>query len=129
MGTLRTYLTGFGLSLLLTSAAFGAVWAVLAEILIFSGRETAVLIVVGLAVIQLFVQLRFFLHIGQERQRRWNIIIFAFALLVVIILVVGTLWIMNNVSNGQMTIPTTQIIEKENMPNIQMPDMQLNTHE
>ncbi len=102
MGTLHTYLAGFGFSLMLTSTSFFVVWMAMTGTQALISREVAVLIAVGLAVVQLFVQLRFFLHMGQERHGRWNLIMFVFALVVVTILVVGTLWIMNNMQHGSM---------------------------
>ncbi len=63
-------------------------------------------LIVGLAIIavvQLFVQLFFFLHLGQESRPRWNLLGFGFAAIVVIIVVVGSLWIMNNLNYNMMT--------------------------
>lgn len=51
---------------------------------------------IGFAISQLLVQLIFFLHLGRESKPRWNILVFLFAALVVLIVVVGSLWIMNN---------------------------------
>jgi cytochrome o ubiquinol oxidase operon protein cyoD len=44
----------------------------------------------------LLVQLIFFLHLGRGSNVRWNILVLSFASLVVIIIVTGSLWIMNN---------------------------------
>ncbi len=88
MGTLRTYTFGFALSVVFTLAAF---WLV---------GNTPILIV--LAIMQLLVQLVLFLHVGQER-KLWNVAALVFAVLIVTILVGGTLWIMYNLSHGQMS--------------------------
>jgi cytochrome o ubiquinol oxidase operon protein cyoD len=53
-------------------------------------------IINGLAVVQLFVQLYFFLHMGDESKPRWNLMAFLFMLLVLVIVVFGSLWIMKN---------------------------------
>ena len=58
--------------------------------------------IIFLAVVQLVVQLVFFLHLGRERQPRWNLLAFAFMAIVLLILVLGSLWIMNNL-NYHMT--------------------------
>jgi len=55
-----------------------------------------------LAVIQMFVQLIFFLHLGKENKPRWNTLIFAFMLLVLLIVVLGTLWIMHSLDTRVM---------------------------
>ncbi len=89
-GSYFTYVVGFVMSLLLTLIAYLAV--------VNHMLSTPVLIatILGLAVIQLAVQLRLFLHLGQEAKPRWNLLAFAFMGLVVAILVLGSLWIMNN---------------------------------
>lgn len=47
-----------------------------------------------LAFVQAAVQLIFFLHVGQEKKPRWNLLFFGFMLLVVFLVVVCSLWIM-----------------------------------
>lgn len=92
----RTYTLGFILSILLTITPFLVVRYGSAE-----GRGL-LLTLVGFALLQLAVQLVFFLHLDRERGRRWNIIAFAFAALVVFIVVVGSLWIMRNLDYHMM---------------------------
>lgn len=103
MTRLTNYITGFLLSILLTFIAAGLVWQYSNsyEPLVGPGVMYAVLVV--LAVLQLLVQLYFFLHLGEEDKPRWSSMALWFALMVVAILVGGTLWIMNNLSHGQMT--------------------------
>ncbi len=91
-GTLRSYTTGFVLSLVLTLTAYLAVTN-----RVFSGRALAAAIV-GLAITQLLVQLVFFLHLTVESKPKWNLLAFLFMLVVLIILVGGTLWIMGNLN-------------------------------
>lgn len=47
-----------------------------------------------LACVQAAVQLIFFLHVGQEKKPRWNLLFFGFMLMVVLLVVVCSLWIM-----------------------------------
>ncbi len=89
-GSLVSYTIGFALSILFTLAAY---YVVVHNIF---ARRGAVAIIVGLAVAQLLVQLIFFLHLGKESKPRWNLMVFYFMLLVVGIVVVGSLWIMDN---------------------------------
>jgi cytochrome o ubiquinol oxidase operon protein cyoD len=96
-GSLTTYLVGFGASVILT---------LLAYFLVVSGALSGSLLVgalITLALVQLFVQLVFFLHLGRDSRPRWNILIFLFMAVVVLILVFGTLWIMNNLTYHTMT--------------------------
>jgi cytochrome o ubiquinol oxidase subunit IV len=95
-GTVLSYTVGFVLSVLLTLAAYMSVVNKL-----FVGR-TLIVFVVSLAVVQLLVQLLFFLHLGRETKPRWNLVIFLFMLLVVGIIVSGSLWIMYNLDYNMM---------------------------
>lgn len=89
---LRTYLTGYVLSVVLTLAAF---WAILAV-----GRENkSVLLLVGLlGVAQLAVQLKCFLNVTTQREGRDNLALILFSTLILLIIVVGTAWIMGNLA-------------------------------
>ncbi len=91
-GTVGTYLTGFILSLLLTLEAYILVaYHILSDQLLIVAVTTA-------AVVQLVVQLVFFLHLGSESKPRWKVLAFLFALMVLLIVVFGSLWIMNNLN-------------------------------
>lgn len=95
-GTVRSYIIGFILSIVLTIIPFMIVaqqW--------LTGSVLYLTIVV-LALLQLFVQLVFFLHLNLREEGRWNLLAFAFTAIVVIILVVGTLWIMYNLDYYMM---------------------------
>lgn len=89
-----SYIVGFFLSIVTTLIAYlfvvNDVWPM----------QTLVYVVMGLAIVQLVIQAVFFLHIG--RGSRWKIITFAFAILVVLIVVVGSIWIMNNLNYNMM---------------------------
>lgn len=90
-GTVRSYTIGFVLSLVLTLTAY-----ILVVNDVFSGWKL-VSVLAALAVAQLSVQLICFLHVGKESKPRWNLTVMAFALMVVLILVFGSLWIMKNI--------------------------------
>lgn len=97
--SLKNYTIGFVLSIALTLIAYFAVvnhwatgWALIAGI-------------ISLAVVQLVIQLVFFLHLGSETKPRWNLVIFLFMLMVLLIIVVGSLWIMNNLNYNMMMSP------------------------
>jgi cytochrome o ubiquinol oxidase subunit IV len=109
-GNLRSYSTGFILSLILTFAAY-----ILVVENVFSGWVLFSALV-GLAISQLLVQLIFFLHLGSESKPRWNLLVFLFMLLVLIILVFGSLWIMNNLNYHNMSpSDTNKYVEDEEL--------------
>lgn len=103
-GNILTYSIGFVLSIGLTLAAY---YAVVNEVFDRRGIIAAIVI---LAVAQLLVQLFFFLHLGKESRPRWNLIVFSFMLLVVGIVVIGSIWIMENLDYNMM--PSHQMDEK-----------------
>jgi cytochrome o ubiquinol oxidase operon protein cyoD len=106
-GSLKSYTWGFGLSIVFTLAAY----------LLAHGRTdggwSLIYLLAVLAIIQLFVQLVFFLHLGRESRPRWNLTVFGFAFMVVAILVFGSLWIMKNLSYGHQHLPSSQVIVKD----------------
>jgi cytochrome o ubiquinol oxidase subunit IV len=61
-------------------------------------HDKLVAVIIVLAVSQLFVQLLFFLHLSRESRPRWNLIVLLFAAMVLLIVVLGSLWIMNNLN-------------------------------
>lgn len=93
---MQSYTVGFVLSLILTLAAY---FTVVNDIL--SGR-TVVIVIAGLAVAQLLVQLVFFLHLHRESKPRLNLLVFSFMLMVVGIVVIGSLWIMENLNYNML---------------------------
>lgn len=95
-GSYRSYIIGFGLSLLLTIGAFSIVM----QQLMFGWMLVA--FITAFAVAQLLVQLVFFLHVGRGAGARWNIIALLFMIMVVFIIVVGSLWIMRNLDYNMM---------------------------
>ncbi|MFA6916103.1 MAG: cytochrome o ubiquinol oxidase subunit IV [Parachlamydiales bacterium] len=104
-GTLKDYIFGFVLSLLLTLTAF-----YLASEHVFEGWNL-VLAIIGLAVVQFIVQMIFFFHIGKEASPQWNLYSFLFMLLIMFILVIGTFWIMYHLNynmDENMKMPTQE---------------------
>ena len=116
---IATYLTGFVLALLLTLLAFGLVIVERGCSLgsidklrgIFPSGEVIVgemppwLIIGGvivLAILQISVHLRYFLHLSFGSPQNWNLQAILFALFIIIIMVGGTLWIMNDLKGHMM---------------------------
>lgn len=106
-GTLRSYSIGFGLSIILTLIPY--------YLIVNNSFSTKALfaVIMAFAVIQLLVQLLFFLHLGQEPKPRWNLIVFLFMLIVLVILVFGTLWIMNNLDYNMSHQNIDEYIQEE----------------
>ena len=95
-GSFSSYCKGFILSLALVLAAF-----FLAYFKLLSGLFLAIAVSI-LGFLQAAFQLVLFLNLTKEPKPRWNILVFLFMISVVLILVVGSLWIMNHLNYNMM---------------------------
>jgi cytochrome o ubiquinol oxidase operon protein cyoD len=94
--TLATYVTGYIFSVYLTVTAY---------LLVYNHSFSHIVLlsaIIALALIQFIVQIVFFLHLGRETRPRWKLAVLIMMIVVVLILVVGSLWIMQNL-NVRMT--------------------------
>lgn len=105
--SLRTYVTGYSLSIILTLSAY-----LMVTHHTFS-RWTLAITIGLLALIQFIVQLTFFLHLGQDVKPRFKIGVFLFMLLIVFVLIVGSLWIMHSL-NYRMNLSPQRITQYMN---------------
>lgn len=95
--TNKSYVVGYVLS---------AVWTLVAFLVVTSGRLSgiaAILTIAFLAVIQLITQLVFFMHLGRGRDGRLNIAVFVSMLAILILVLGGSLWIMQNLNDRTMS--------------------------
>jgi cytochrome o ubiquinol oxidase subunit IV len=93
--TAQSYALGFIFSVILTLTAYGLVASRLSHLL---SHAILIPLIVLLGIAQFGVQLFFFLHLGKKSTPRANTLMFLFALLIVSILVIGSLWIMYNLN-------------------------------
>jgi len=94
--SLRTYITGFAASILLTLAPYMLVTHHLAS------KSSLLVGVVAAAILQLIVQLGFFLHVDLKPNSRTNLLTFVFTGIIVVIIVFGSLWIMHDLNYFMM---------------------------
>lgn len=106
-GTIKAYCIGFFLSIFLTMASF-----LLVTYQLFSKWQLLIAIST-LATLQMIGQLIFFLHLGTERKPKWNLQLYLFMALVILILVFGSLWIMYNLSENVMPTHPSMLLNKE----------------
>lgn len=100
-GSLKSYVIGFILSLVLTGLSFGAVMSGIVP------RAMILSAIVVLAVAQLIAQLVFFLHLGTSPTQRNNTVIFLLTGLLIAIIVAGSLWVMHNANVNMMPMQMT----------------------
>lgn len=95
-GSLKSYITGFILSVILTTLAFGAV---MSEAL---SHGATVVTIFSAAILQILVHLYYFLHLNSSSEARWNILAMIFTVLIMALFVGGSIWIMHNLNIRMM---------------------------
>ncbi|MBB1200384.1 cytochrome o ubiquinol oxidase subunit IV [Enterobacteriaceae bacterium 89] len=95
-GSVKTYMTGFVLSIILTVIPFA---------MVMNGSLSHVALigtVLVTAVIQILVHLVCFLHMNSKSDEGWNLTAFVFTVLIIAIVVIGSIWIMWNLNYNMM---------------------------
>jgi cytochrome o ubiquinol oxidase operon protein cyoD len=96
VGETRGYVIGYAMALALTAAAFAAVrWQVATARVTFA-------VVLALALVQLVVHFRFFLHVSLRRSSRDNFWLVLFSGLIIALMVSGTLVVIFNLRQRMM---------------------------
>lgn len=89
-GSVKTYMTGFILSIILTVIPFWMVMTGAASPAVILGT------ILAMAVVQVLVHLVCFLHMNTSSEGRWNLLAFLFTVLIIVMLVGLAIWIMVN---------------------------------
>ncbi|MGG4035905.1 cytochrome o ubiquinol oxidase subunit IV [Paenibacillus cisolokensis] len=87
-GSLKSYVTGFVLSIILTIIPLVVV---MNDML---GRTATLVVILAAAVLQFVVQLFFFMHLKEGENAKWNIMTLIFGLIILLTIVAGSIWIM-----------------------------------
>ncbi len=95
-GTVKSYITGFLLSVILTAIPFALTMAHMMSV------ATLIPVLVGVGVVQILVHLYYFLHMNTSSSQVWNNAAFVFTVIVVGILVIGSLWVMFHLNSNMM---------------------------
>jgi cytochrome o ubiquinol oxidase operon protein cyoD len=96
-GSLRSYLIGFGLSVVLTAIPF---WLVMTGAL--GNSQATVLTIMALALVQIVVHMVFFLHMNASSEGGWMMMALIFTLTLVVIALTGSLWVMYHLNANMM---------------------------
>lgn len=112
-GTTWSYVIGFALSLLFTAIPYQMVVNQTAT------GTTLLATIIGIAVLQMIIQIVFFLHLGRGPKPLYNVIFFVFTVGTIILVVVGSIWIMNHLNyNMAPTDASKYLIEQEGIHEI-----------
>jgi cytochrome o ubiquinol oxidase operon protein cyoD len=93
---LRSYTIGFGLALVLTAIPFGIVATKAAT------PATTLAVIAVLALVQVLVHLRYFLHLNLASSPRENLLALCFAAILIVVMIGGSLWIMIDLHQRMM---------------------------
>ena len=96
-GSRRGYLTGFALAAILTIIPF---WLVLGHV--FASTQLTVILVLGLAAVQMVVHVVYFLHLDTRSENGWNMLAFIFTIVLVVIVLGASVWVMFNENANMM---------------------------
>lgn len=106
--TVKGYVTGFVLSVILTAIPF---WLVMAKV--FDDSSTTALVILGFAAVQIVVHMVFFLHLDAKAEAGWNMLALIFTAVLLIIMLAGSLWVMHHLKHNMMPASAEQM---RNMP-------------
>ena len=93
--TVKGYLTGFILSLILTAIPF---WIVMGNV--FDKSSTTAFVVLAFAAVQIVVHMIYFLHMNAKSEHGWTMLALIFTVVVVVITLSGSLWVMYHMNHN-----------------------------
>ena len=97
--SMKEYMTGFGLSVVLTLIPFGLVMGDVIE-----SRGITILLIIVFGILQMLVHMVYFLHLNTTSEGGWVIISTAFTVMLVAIVIVGSVWIMYHLDLNMMPV-------------------------
>ncbi|RAP73433.1 cytochrome o ubiquinol oxidase subunit IV [Paenibacillus montanisoli] len=87
-GSLKEYVIGFAISIILT------IIPILVAMKGWLEGTSAVVVLIGAAVLQFAVQLLFFMHLREEKGPRYNLMTLILGIVIAVTIVAGSIWIM-----------------------------------
>jgi cytochrome o ubiquinol oxidase operon protein cyoD len=105
-GSMKDYVIGFVLSVILTAIPF---WLVMNHVI--ESPATTGFVILGFAVVQMIVHMVYFLHMNGKSEGGWNMLALIFTVIIVVITLAGSLWVMYHMNKNMMP----------NMPHVMTP--------
>ncbi|MDM0012811.1 cytochrome o ubiquinol oxidase subunit IV [Variovorax sp. J22P168] len=96
-GTVKSYMTGFILSVILTAIPF---WLVMGNV--FDKSSTTALVILAFAAVQIVVHMIYFLHMNARSENGWTLLALIFTIVLVVITLAGSLWVMYHLNHNMM---------------------------
>lgn len=105
-GTLKSYVTGFVLSVILTAIPF---WLVMGNVI--HDKNTTILVVAAFAAVQIVVHMIYFLHMNPRSESGWSFSALIFTVILVVIVLIGSIWVMYHLNSNMMPGQNQQMSE------------------
>lgn len=96
-GSLKSYLIGFGLSVVLTAIPF---WLVMSDVL--GNKPLTGIVIMAFAAAQIVVHMIYFLHMNSRAEQGWIMMALIFTIVMVVIALSGSLWVMYHLNVNMM---------------------------
>lgn len=96
-GSLKSYLIGFVLSVVLTAIPF---WLVMTGAI--DNKQATAIVIMAFAAVQIVVHMVFFLHMNTSSEGGWSILALIFTVVIVVIVLTGSLWVMYHLNVNMM---------------------------
>jgi cytochrome o ubiquinol oxidase subunit IV len=98
-GSMKSYMTGFILSVILTAIPFYLVMTGAIE-----NKNWTIAIIVAMAMVQIVVHMIYFLHMNTTSDAGWTMMALIFTVIVVVIALSGSLWVMYHLNVNMMPV-------------------------
>ena len=105
--SVKGYLTGFILSVILTAIPF---WIVMGNV--FDKSSTTAFVILAFAAVQIVVHMIYFLHMNTKSEGGWTFLALLFTLTLVVITLVGSIWVMYHMDQNMMPMSPHEALQK-----------------
>jgi cytochrome o ubiquinol oxidase subunit IV len=95
-GSVKDYMTGFILSVILTAIPF---WLVMGHVV---PVNTTKVVIIGFAAVQVVVHMIYFLHMNAKSEGGWNMMALILTVVLLFIVLSGSLWVMYHMNANMM---------------------------
>ncbi len=106
--TLKGYVTGFVLAVVLTVIPF---WLVMAKV--FDKPNVTAIVILAFAAVQIVVHMVYFLHMNSKLEGGWSLLALLFTLMLLVIMLAGSIWVMYHLNANMMPVSAHDM---KNMP-------------
>ncbi|WP_156522156.1 cytochrome o ubiquinol oxidase subunit IV [Croceicoccus mobilis] len=96
-GSMREYVIGFLLSVVLTAVPF---WLVMSGAI--ADKQATALVIMAFAIVQIVVHMIYFLHMNTKSEGGWTMMALIFTVIIVVIALSGSLWVMYHLNYNMM---------------------------